>query len=209
MCQLINERSFINNMARITDINRIKRLKDSTMKLVVEKGFGGASASMIALDAKVASGYFYMHYKGKYEMVNALLQDVFQEAVHKIEEFIESEHSFSHIVNQIVDYIFNMAIEDPVKIKFLHVLSNDYNFVFDDEVRNKLLGFLNRLKVLGKNTNSLDPNINEGDLYQLLIVNTIQYINFRFIFFESNGELTNEEKEHILYIIHKVLRKNR
>lgn len=58
-------------MARITDVNRIKRLKDSTMKLVVENGFGGASAAMIAIDAKVASGYFYMHYKGKYEMVNS------------------------------------------------------------------------------------------------------------------------------------------
>ena len=40
-------------MARITDLKRIERLKQSTMKLVVEKGFGGASAILIAKDAAV------------------------------------------------------------------------------------------------------------------------------------------------------------
>ena len=53
-------------MARITDQNKIQRLKQSTMKLVVEKGFGGASAALISNDAQVASGYFYMHYEGKF-----------------------------------------------------------------------------------------------------------------------------------------------
>ena len=137
-------------MARITDVNRIKRLKDSTMKLVVENGFGGASAAMIAIDAKVASGYFYMHYKGKYEMVNSLLQEVFQEAAYKLDEYLKTEHSFIQIVEEIVDHIFLIAEKDPVKLKFLYVLSNDYSFVIDDEIRLNVFNFLKRLKELGQ-----------------------------------------------------------
>ena len=195
-------------MARITDVNRIKRLKDSTMKLVVENGFGGASAAMIAIDAKVASGYFYMHYKGKYEMVNSLLQEVFQEATYKLDEHLNSQHSFIQIVEEIVDHIFLIAEKDPVKLKFLYVLSNDYSFVIDDEIRLNVFNFLKRLKELGQNSNSIDPKINEEDLYLLLLVNSIQYINLRFKFFSAKGELTHADKEHLLYLIQKVLIQN-
>lgn len=195
-------------MARITDINRIKRLKDSTMKLVVEKGFGGASAAMIAIDAKVASGYFYMHYKGKYEMVNSLLQEVFQEAAYILDEYLKTEHSFIQIVEEIVDHIFLIGERDPVKLKFLYVLSNDYSFVIDDEVKLNVFNFLKRLKELGQNSNSIDPKIDEEDLYLLLLVNSIQYINLRFKFFSAKGELTHANKEHLLYLIQKVLIQN-
>ena len=195
-------------MARITDVNRIKRLKDSTMKLVVENGFGGASAAMIAIDAKVASGYFYMHYKGKYEMVNSLLQEVFQEATYKLDEHLNSQHSFIQIVEEIVDHIFLIAEKDPVKLKFLYVLSNDYSFVIDDEIRLNVFNFLKRLKELGQESNSIDPEISEEDLYLLLLVNSIQYINLRFKFFSAKGELTHADKEHLLYLIQKVLIQN-
>lgn len=195
-------------MARIPDINRVKRLKDSTMKLVVENGFGGASAAMIAIDAKVASGYFYMHYKGKYEMVNSLLQEVFQEAAYKLDEYLNAEHSFIQIVEKIVDHIFLIAEKDPVKLKFLYVLSNDYSFVIDDEIRLNVFNFLKRLKELGQESNSIDPEISEEDLYLLLLVNSIQYINLRFKFFSAKGELTHADKEHLLYLIQKVLIQN-
>jgi len=195
-------------MARITDVNRIKRLKDSTMKLVVENGFGGASAAMIALDAKVASGYFYMHYKGKYEMVNSLLQEVFQEAAYKLDEFLKTEHSFSQIIEEIVDHIFQMAQNDPVKLKFLHVLSNDYSFVIDEEIKVEVFGYLKKMKELGQSSNVIDPAMTEEDLYLYLIVNTIQYIDLHFKFFSVNGELTPENRNHLLYIIRKILIKN-
>jgi AcrR family transcriptional regulator len=195
-------------MARIADINRIKRLKDSTMKLVVENGFGGASAAMIALDAKVASGYFYMHYKGKYEMVNSLLQEVFQEAAYKLDELLKTGHSFSQIIEEIIDHIFQMAQNDQVKLKFLHVLSNDYSFVIDEEIKVEVFGYLKKMKELGQSSNVIDPTMTEEDLYLYLIVNTIQYIDLHFKFFSVNGELTSENRNHLLYIIRKILIQN-
>jgi AcrR family transcriptional regulator len=195
-------------MARITDINRIKRLKDSTMKLVVEKGYGGASAALIALDAKVAAGYFYMHYEGKYEMVNSLLQEVFQEAVNKLEECLKTEYSFNQMVEEIIDHVFLIGKTDPVKLKFLHILSNDYSFVIDENIQLEVFGYLKKMKELGQLTNSIDPSITEEDLYLYLIVNTVQYINLHFKFFAPGGELTADIKNHLLYLVMKMLKKN-
>lgn len=192
-------------MARITDISRIERLKNSTMKLVVEKGFGGASAAMIALDAKVAAGYFYLHYKGKYELVNSLLQEVFQEAVFKLEEFLEAGHSFEQVVEQIIGHIIGIANSEPIKLKFLYVLSNDYSFVIDDETRQKVYGFLTKLIELGKLNRSIDPALTNDDLYLLLLVNTIQFINLRFKYQPDNMTMSQADREHLHYIINKVL----
>lgn len=195
-------------MARITDSNRIKRLKESTMRLIAEKGFGGASAAMIALDAHVAAGYFYMHYKGKYEMVNTLLQEVFQEAVFKLEEYLEGSHTFNQVVDEIIGHIFIMASTDPVKLKFLYVLSNDYSFVIDHETRQKVFGFLARMIELGKSDHSIDPRLTVHDLYLLVLVTTIQFINLRFKFQPESPAISLEEKEHLRYMIQKVLKNN-
>lgn len=195
-------------MARITDLNRIKRLKDSTMRLVVEKGFGGASAALIALDAKVAAGYFYMHYEGKYEMVNSLLQEVFKEAAYKLEECLKTEHSFSQIVEEIIDHIFLIAKNEPVKLQFLHVLSNDYSFVIEEKIKNEVFGYLKKMRELGQSSRSIDPSITEEDLYLYLIVNTVQFINLHYKFFSPNNDLSLDDRNHLSYIIQKILIQN-
>lgn len=193
-------------MARITDQNRIERLKKSTMKLVVEKGFGGASAALIATDAKVAAGYFYMHYKGKYEMVNSLLQDVYQGIIQKLEELVENGSLFNELVEKLIGYFFNMANIEPMKVKFLYVLSNDYSFVIDQEIRNNSFQFIKRVKELGHSAGMLDLKITEEDLYLFLVVNTIQFINQRFKNYPEIGLLSKDDENHLLYLIHKILK---
>jgi len=192
-------------MARITDQNRIERLKQSTMKLVVENGFGGASAVLIASDAKVAAGYFYMHYKGKYEMVNSLLQEVYQGIITKLEELVENGSTFNEIVENLIKYFFNMANTEPMKVKFLYVLSNDYSFVIDPEVRNNSFQFIKRVKELGYSAGMLDTKITEEDIYLFLVVNTIQFINQRFKNFPESGLFSQADEDHLLYLIHKIL----
>lgn len=193
-------------MARITDQNRIERLKQSTMKLVVEHGFGGASASLIAKDANVASGYFYMHYKGKYEMVNALLQDVYQEVVNKFEELTSNGSTFSNTIEKMIRHFFSMANAEPIKLKFLYVLTNDYNFVIDREMHDNIFKIINVLIYDGHSSGQLDKEINQSDLYLMVIINTIQYINQ--CYKNSNGPVIFKKKDedHLIYLINKVLR---
>jgi len=204
----LNERSFINKwiMARITDQNRIERLKQSTMKLVVENGFGGASASLIAKDANVASGYFYMHYKGKYEMVNALLNDVYQEVVLKFEELTNNGSTFSEITENMIRHFFALANAEPIKLKFLYVLSNDYSFVIDKEMRDNIFKIINVLVFDGHSSGQLDKNVTTSDLYLFVIINTIQYINQCY---KNSGKpiiFKKKDEDHLIYLTNKILR---
>lgn len=204
----MNERSFINliKMARITDQNKIDRLKQSTMKLVVEHGFGGASASLIAKDAGVAAGYFYMHYKGKYEMVNALLQDVYQEVVEKFEELTNDGSSFNNTIERMIRHFFSMANAEPIKLKFLYVLTNDYSFLIDREMHENIFKILNVVMFDGHSSGQLDKVIKQSDLYLMVIINTIQYINQ---FYKNSPKpviFKKKDEDHLIYLTNKILR---
>ena len=194
-------------MARITDQKKIERLKQSTMKLVVEHGFGGAPATLIAKDAQVASGYFYMHYKGKYEMVNAILQEVYQEVFYKFEEFIQQEASFTDTLEKMVRHFIGIANSEPIKVKFLYVLTSDYSFLIDQETRDNTYAMIGKLKELGHVSQSLDEAITAEDLYLILFINTIQYINQRY---KNNNKkkvvISDEEVDHLLYLFNKFLK---
>lgn len=194
-------------MARITDQKKIERLKQSTMKLVVEQGFGGASAALIAKDAQVASGYFYMHYKGKYEMVNSILQEVYQEVFCKFEEFIQQEASFADTLEKMVRHFIGIANSEPIKVKFLYVLTSDYSFVIDQKTRDNTYAIIGKLKEFGHASQSLDESITEEDLYLILFINTIQYINQRY---KNNNRkkviISDEEVDHLLYLFNKFIK---
>lgn len=191
-------------MARKTDQNKIHRLKQSTMKLVVEKGFGGASAALISKDAQVASGYFYMHYQGKYEMVNSILHEVYNELLVRFEDFIQQGFSFWETVEQIVRHFIHIANTDPVKIKFLYVLTNDYSFVLEQRFRENTYRIINRLSSMGHKSGSLDQNITDDDLYLIMLATIFQYINQHF----KRNETSIQEKEtrHLLFLIQKLLK---
>lgn len=193
-------------MARITDQKKIERLKQSTMKLVVEKGFGGASASLIAKDAKVASGYFYLHYSGKYEMVNCILQEVYQEVFGEFEELVQKVSSFSELIEKMIRHFIEIANSQAIKIKFLYVLTNDYSFVIDQKIRENTYQIIARVKDIGHDTGALDKAIGEEDLYLLLFINTIQYINQRYKSNPKKVTITDEDISHLLYLLNKFLR---
>ncbi|MCW0484597.1 TetR/AcrR family transcriptional regulator [Gaoshiqia sediminis] len=192
-------------MARITDQNKVERLKQSTMKLVVEYGFGGASAALIAKDAKVASGYFYMHYKGKYEMVNAILQEVYLEVFSKFDELIKEDTPFGKIIEKMVRHFVDIANSEPIKVKFLYVLTNDYNFVIDNDLRQKNLRFIETIRTVGINSGSLDKQLTVEDLYLILFIMTTQFINQKYKYAEQE-QITEDDTSHLLNLFLKILK---
>jgi len=193
-------------MARITDKNKIERLKQSTMKLVVENGFGGASATLIAKDAAVATGYFYMHYKGKFALVNALLQDVYQEVVDKFEQLSSNGSSFNNIVENMIRHFFKMANAEPIKLKFLYVLTHDYSFVIDKNMRENIFDLIGKLKTQGHASGELDKNLNEDDIYLTVVLNTIQFINYRYKTNAKKFFFKKKDEDHLIYLTNKILR---
>ena len=176
------------------------------MKLVVEKGFGGASAILIAKDAGVAAGYFYRHYKGKKEMVNSLLQDVYQEMFTKFQELSLKGLTFSVITENMIRNFIELANANPIKIKFLYVLTHDYSFVVDPSIKENIFRLLIQLKNLGHESGELDKEINEDDLYQILIMNVLQTINLTFRKQKRKNSFKPQDTEHLIYLTGKILR---
>ncbi|WP_319479488.1 TetR family transcriptional regulator [uncultured Draconibacterium sp.] len=192
-------------MARTTDQTKIERLKQSTMKMVVENGFGGASVALISKDAQVASGYFYMHYKGKYELVNTILQEVYSEVFGMFEKLIEQCNPFHETIENIIRHFVELANKEPIRVKFLYVLTNDYNFVIDKHIQENTQMLLEKLMELGRSSNDLDKTLIVSDLYLILIITTIQFINQKY---RNNDRdiIAEEDIKHLLKLIFKFLK---
>lgn len=193
-------------MARITDKTKIDRLKLATMKLVVERGFGGASVALIANEAGIASGYFYRHYKGKYELVNTILQEVYQEVFAEFDDLLKQGFVFNVVIEKIVRHFVQIANNEPLKVKYLYVLTNDYSFLIDEQLRSNVFLKIEKLKELGQATHLLDEHISEDDLYLILFVHTIQFINQRYKKTKQKVSITNADVEHLLYLFNKFLK---
>nr|WP_321358520.1 TetR family transcriptional regulator [uncultured Draconibacterium sp.] len=192
-------------MARITDQTKIERLKQSTMKMVVDYGFGGASVALISKDAQVASGYFYMHYKGKYELVNAILQEVYSEVFGMFEKLIEQGKPFHETIENIIRHFVESANKEPIRVKFLYVLTNDYNFVIDKHIQENTQMLLDKLMQMGRSTNDLDKTLIVSDMYLILIITTIQFINQKYKY-RDQDIIAEEDIHHLLKLIFKFLK---
>ena len=52
---------------RETDLEKLEEVKLVALKMIVEKGYHGATISLIAKKAGVSDGYLYRHYANKNE----------------------------------------------------------------------------------------------------------------------------------------------
>ncbi|HEY3389139.1 MAG TPA: TetR/AcrR family transcriptional regulator, partial [Prolixibacteraceae bacterium] len=122
-------------MARIIDDGKIQRIREATIELVVQNGYGGAAISSIARRAGVAEGYLYRFYKSKQELVTELLYTKIAQIIEKLEFLLNSGLSIKEVIRQLIGELFEMATISPEEIKFIHVLMHDYNFQVSDEQR--------------------------------------------------------------------------
>ena len=175
------------------------------MKLVVDNGFGGASVALISKDAQVASGYFYMHYKGKYELVNTILQEVYSDVFGMFEKLIGQAEPFHVTIENIIRHFVELANKEPIRVKFLYVLTNDYNFVIDKHIQENTQMLLEKLMEIGRSRNELDQTLNVSDLYLILIITSIQFINQKYKYHDENI-IAEEDIQHLLKLIFKFLK---
>jgi TetR/AcrR family transcriptional regulator, repressor of fatR-cypB operon len=187
-------------MARLIDESKIVRIKEATIQLVVLNGFGNASISEIARRAGVAEGYLYRHYKGKTELVEDLLNLNMNQIVDKLEELLEKQYSVSTIIEQLIRALFEIANQNPDRIKFLYVLMNDYNFNIQEAQRQRIYSLCTRIKEKGLASGELNTNTEEEDIYLLGVTIPIQFINYRLKNFFNRSELGENEINKLLNI---------
>ncbi len=187
-------------MARIIDETKIERIKEITIKMVVSNGFGGASISEIAHKADVAEGYLYRHYKGKAELVDDLFYTIMNELVDKLQGLIDDQEPIDEIIEKMVRILFDLANHSPEKVKFLYVLMNDYNFRIQKDQQERIFNLCKRVKEMSLAAGTIDPGLNEEEIYLLGVAYPIQFINLRLKSFFYQSQLGEDEIKKVLHI---------
>lgn len=115
-------------MARLTDPEKLERIKRATMELIIQNGYQGVTTAKIADMAKVSSGYLYHHYESKDQLVCSFLEKVYNEIRDAIGELIDESSTFQEIVSHMYRSILHVVNRDSVQAEFMYVLSHDPHF---------------------------------------------------------------------------------
>ncbi len=68
-----------------------RMLRDALLVLIVEKGYDDLSVQDITEKADLRRATFYLHYKDKNELLEAVLREIFDELVKELEPLIQSD----------------------------------------------------------------------------------------------------------------------
>ena len=184
-------------MARLIDEGKIRRIKEATIQLVVQNGYGGAAISSIAKRAGVAEGYLYRFYSSKQQLVTELLYSKVAQIVEKLESLLETCTSTKDVMGQLIGELFRMGIETPVEIKFIYVLMHDYNFQVSDLQRQHIKGLIEKVIRIGIANGELNGRITVEEAYGMVIIYPIEFINLRMKGFFGINEWSAEEQNRV------------
>ena len=184
-------------MARLIDEGKIQRIREATIELVVQNGYGGASISSIAHRAGVAEGYLYRFYKSKQELVTELLFTKVALIIEKLEFLLNSCTSVNEVISQLIGELFKMATETPQKIKFIYVLMHDYNFQVSDEQRLHIKSLCEKVIRVGIANGEVSSSISPEEAYGIVVIYPIEFINLRMKGFFGITGWTNEEQKRV------------
>ena len=184
-------------MARLIDEGKIQRIKEATIQLVVQNGYGGAAISSIAKRAGVAEGYLYRFYSSKQELVTELLYSQVARIVEKLESLLNTCTSTKEVMTQLIGELFRMGIETPEEIRFIYVLMHDYNFQVSDLQRQHIKGLIDRVISIGIANGELNCRITAEEAYGMVIIYPIEFINLRMKGFFGMTAWTTEEQNRV------------
>jgi AcrR family transcriptional regulator len=185
-------------MARIIDESKLARIHAATMKLVVENGYGGASTASIAKKAGVAEGYLYRFYSSKQELVTTLLYGKINKLVTELKEYIVQYPEIKKVIELLINKIFQLAETEPDEIRFIHVLMHDYNFQSSAEQREEIRVLCQKVIEIGVESNVLNKDLSPEEVYVMVILYPIEFINLRIKGFFGGHGWSDPEKEKVV-----------
>ena len=122
-------------MTRHKDLNKLESVQCAAIKVIVEKGYYGATISQIAKEANVSDGYLYRHYKNKAELVQALFIENMNMYHELIFGSINTSQKISEVLYSSFKFLIDTIAEAPEVIAFIFIMDHDHSFDFPDVVR--------------------------------------------------------------------------
>ncbi len=165
-------------MARITDPEKLNRIKECTMDLLVRNGYSGITIAAIANEAKVSTGYLYRHFAGKDELISSLVIEHFEILPRTVIRLLDENTDITTIIRYFFGALFEMANTAPTKTRFISVLYRDPHF--REEARSKSIlkipAIAERILRIGQQTNEINAQISVPEVMLFLLNLPIDYM---------------------------------
>ena len=122
-------------MTRHKDLDKLESVQCAAVKVIVEKGYYGATISQIAKEANVSDGYLYRHYANKAELVKALFVENMGTYHDLIFDSINKSKKISDVLLTSFKFLVDTINEAPEVIAFIFIMDHDHSFDFPESVR--------------------------------------------------------------------------
>lgn len=182
-------------MARITDPEKLNRIKECTMDLIVRNGYSGITIAAIASEAQVSTGYLYRHFAGKDELIGTLVVENFETLQETVNRLLDESDDVSTVVRFYFKALFEIANSSPTKARFISSLYRDARFRKDarDKSILNVPAIAGRILQKGRASSEINTKTSVQEIMLFLLNLPLDYILQRFD--ESAAPIAFSDKE--------------
>ncbi len=164
---------------RETDLKKLEKVKTTTLKAIVEKGYHGATISYIAEQAGVSDGYLYRHYTNKNELVVDLFKETMGHFHSYIFKLIESEDKILNILTNSFKFLADTSTKTPEITAFIFIMNHDHNFDFPEIVKNNFVKIGQQLRTKGIQTGEINHKRSVEDVLTITFGMPVKMLEMR------------------------------
>ena len=196
-------------MARKVDEDKLLRIKQATMKTIVDCGIEKTTIAMIAKNAKVSGGYLYRLYSGKEALINDLYFDKISSINKELDFFIGlNPTSVASILEAFIQNRIVYAQNEFEASKFFYQLLHNDNFILTNELREESNLIIKKIKKIGEETGEISSNISLVEISYHIIVYVVDYIQFQRKDFFGNEASSTINVDYLVHNILTILKKD-
>ncbi len=180
-------------MARKIDEDKLLRIKNATMKTIVDCGIEKTTIAMIAKNANVSGGYLYRTYSGKQAVIDNLYFDKVASLNNELSFLIGlNPTSIAPILKAFIQNRLLFAINEPIASKFFYQLLHNDNFKLTGKLKDETINIMENIKKIGVQSGEITESTNLTQIHYHILVYVVDYIQFvRSNFFEKQQLTTN------------------
>jgi len=193
-------------MVKPTDLKKLYEVREAAVRVIVERGYYGATIAQISKEAGVSDGYLYRHYSGKAELVRELFVESMGYFLTVVLEAIEREKTLSDVLHKTFSFLGQSLKEDADTIAFIFIMDHDHSFEFPDEIRQSFREIGLKLRKLGSKSGDISENLNEEDIIAIVFGLPIKYMEMRRKSIISSKDFTEKDINTIVGICKNALR---
>ena len=195
-------------MARKIDEDKQLRIKQATMKTIVDCGIEKTTIAMIAKNANVSGGYLYRLYSGKQALINELYFEKVVSLNIELEFLIGlNQTSVTSILQAFIQNRVVYAQNEPIASNFFYQLLHNDNFTINEELKEKSISIIRTIKEIGNKTGEIALTTTLMQVQFHLLTYVVDYIQFKRNNFLGTKESLTINVDYIVDNILTILKK--